>query len=47
MKAWIFHFDAVAELVDGLAKMEKGILEDREIKAFVGGEGRGWQLDSA
>jgi len=38
MRAWTYHFDAVAELVDALAKMERGILEDEGIKAFVAGE---------
>lgn len=38
MRAWSYHFDAVAELADALAKAERGILDDKEIKAFVAGE---------
>ncbi len=38
MRAWSYHFDAVAELADALAKVERGILDDEEIKAFVTGE---------
>ncbi len=38
MRAWSYHFDAVAELADALAKVERGILDDKDIKGFVAGE---------
>lgn len=45
MKAWTYHFDAVADLMDALAKMEKRMMEDKEIGAFVAGEERRGKLN--
>lgn len=39
LRAWKGHFDAVADLVEGLAKVEREVVGDGEVKAFVAGKG--------